>query len=515
MDNRLNYYVEALLNYGRREGLLLSEGDVIYSRNRLLALLQEDGDEYTGKLRPEEETEIADLQLVDILQGLLLEADIKNLVDGTSIAACDLFDSRLMDCLLPRPSEVEAKFRLLQQQSPKAATDYFYHLSQASDYIRTYRVCKDEKWQTATDYGMLDITINLSKPEKDPRAIKAAATLKSGTYPQCVLCKEAMGYKGRLNYPGRSNHRIIPLTLAGEDWYLQYSPYVYYNEHCIVLSATHRKMAVTAPTFERLLEFVRQFPHYCLGSNADLPIVGGSILSHDHFQGGAYVFPMQKAQVLFSLPPLPDFPQVQVDYLNWPLSVLRLRSAAAEALVGAADKILQAWRTYSDPTCAILAQSTVDGKEENHNTITPISRNLGQEYELALVLRNNRTSPEYPLGIFHPHADKHHIKKENIGLIEVMGLAVLPARLQSELQALQQELIKGKTGENNAALQIHSSWAGDLLKRYGAAAFRGEEGQALLRRAVGEVFASCLEDAGVYKLDEAGIAGVKRFYASL
>lgn len=514
MDDRLNYYLAALVAYGRREQLLESDEDEIYALNRLLAVFKQT-DYQAPELSETELAELNELSLADILQGLLVEADSLNLVDTTSVVLSDLFDSQLMNCLLPRPSEVKRKFQALYAESPKAATDYFYHFSQESDYIRRYRISKDVKWQTDTEYGPLDITINLSKPEKDPRAIKQAAQQKASSYPKCMLCKESMGYAGRLNYPGRSNHRILPLELANERWYFQYSPYVYYNEHCIVLSAEHRPMKICNLTFERLLDFIDQFPHYCIGSNADLPIVGGSILSHDHFQGGHYTFPMQRAKVLFNLPSLAKYPDVEVAYLNWPLSVIRLSAKARKPVSELASLILQAWRTYTDAELNIYA-STGEGKNlEKHNTITPIARKHEGKYELYLVLRNNLTTDEHPLGVYHPHADKHHIKKENIGLIEVMGLAVLPARLKSELHDLQVLLAKGETGENDSRLAIHAKWAGELLAKYGAKAFKSETGQAILAKETGLVFKGCLEDAGVYKLNQAGETGVKRFFEAV
>lgn len=511
MDNRLDYYLTALIAYGRREQLLDNYEDEIYALNRLLALFQQT-DYQAPELSTAEKEEMNNLALHDILQGLLVEADSLNLLDATSVVASDLFDSRLLDCLLPRPSEVERKFKEKYLESAEKATDYFYHFSQASDYIRRYRIIKDVKWQTKTNYGDLDITINLSKPEKDPRAIKQAALQKASSYPKCMLCKEAMGYAGRMNYPGRSNHRILPLELDNERWYLQYSPYVYYNEHCIVLSSEHRPMQISKQTFNRLLDFVEQFPHYCLGSNADLPIVGGSILAHDHFQGGHYTFPMQKAEVRFNLASIAKYSEVEISYLNWPLSVLRLRSKDRQQLAELANVILQSWRNYSDPELNIFAVTGTDAEQEKHNTITPIARKLADVYELCLVLRNNLTSHEHPLGIYHPHEDKHHIKKENIGLIEVMGLAVLPSRLKSELHALQNCLAKGETGANDETLAIHAPWAEQLLTKYGSQAFKGPQGEQILQKETGLVFATCLEDAGVYKLDKAGEEGIRRYW---
>lgn len=514
MEQSLNYYIEALLAYGRRTGLLSGATDVIYARNRILHKFREDNYQ-APDLSAAEREELENLSLYDILQGLLLEADVKGLIDGTSVTESDLFDSELMDCLLARPGEVENRFYALAAEDKEQATAYFYHLSQACDYIRTYRVCKDLKWKTETEYGALDVTINLSKPEKDPRAIAAAKKQQSTSYPLCMLCKEASGYHGRMNYPGRANHRIIPMQLADETWYLQYSPYVYYNEHCILLSAEHRPMRISRETFRRLLDFVEFLPHYGIGSNADLPIVGGSILSHDHFQGGRYAFPMDNAEVLaeFALPETYRASKLQVQYLRWPLAVLRLKGEQSEELVALASRILDFWRNYSDESVGVKAFTlNADGESEPHNTITPVARKRDGLYELDLILRNNRTDAEHPLGIFHPHQDKHHIKKENIGLIEAMGLAVLPARLQTELEALRSELASGRDGSADEQLLIHAPWGKDLLARHGAAAFKGEKGKELLQFEVGQVFKAVLEDAGVFKTDAEGQAAMRRFW---
>lgn len=514
MEQKLNYYIDALVAYGLRTQLLAGETDAIYARNRLLQKFQVD--DYTAPFLSAEETaEMQNMPLYDILQGLLLEADIRGLIDATSVQESDLFDSELMDCLLPRPSEVEREFFALAEKDKESATTYFYDLSKAGDYIRTYRVVKDLKWQTETTYGNLDITVNLSKPEKDPRAIAAAKLQKSVSYPLCMLCKEASGYHGRMNYPGRANHRIIPLQLAGEKWYLQYSPYVYYNEHCILLSGEHRPMCISRDTFQRLLDFVAFLPHYSIGSNADLPIVGGSILSHDHFQGGRYTFPMDTAKVqeLLPVPAKYEGSALAIEYLKWPLPVIRVKGKDIAALVNLAVDILGIWRAYSDEENTVLAYTPNEaGEMEAHNTITPVARQREQVYELDLILRNNLTSAEHPLGIYHPHQDKHHIKKENIGLIEAMGLAVLPARLQTELQALQQELAVNRTGADKEHLQIHAAWAADLLAKYGAKAFKDAKGWDILQYEVGQVFKAVLEDAGVFKQDAEGRKAFKRFW---
>ena len=437
----------------------------------------------------------------------LLDWAVENgrIEDGTT--SRDLFDTELMGRLTPRPSQVIRAFRTRYEESPEAATDWYYQFSQDTDYILRYRIAKDVKWVAPTPYGDLDITINLSKPEKDPRAIAAAKLQKSVGYPKCLLCREAEGYVGRMDYPGRANHRIIPLKLNGENYFLQYSPYVYYNEHCIVLNEQHVPMKIDRATFQRLLDFVRQFPHYFLGSNADLPIVGGSILSHDHFQGGRYRFAMEKAPVERELV-FPGFEDVQAGIVCWPMSVIRLRCADSGRIVQLADKILAAWRAYTDESVSIYAQT----EGEPHNTITPIARRRGKDFEMDLVLRNNLTTQEHPLGLFHPHAELHHIKKENIGLIEVMGLAVLPARLKDELAQLAALLCSGGDLYADEATAKHAPWAEELKTRHD---FSKEDAEAVLRQEVGQVFMHVLEDAGVFKRDEAGQAAFLRFAESV
>ena len=417
--------INALLRYALEKGLI-DPCDEIWARNRLLDILGLDGFEPAGEKAGED--------LETILKAILDDAAARGLIDG-GITSRDLMDTRLMGVLTPRPSAVIGTFRALFDAEAKAATDWYYRFSCDTDYIRRYRIAKDRKWKAATEYGELDVTINLSKPEKDPRAIAAARSAKPAGYPKCQLCREAEGYAGRADYPARENHRVIPIRLAGEDWFLQYSPYVYYNEHCIALCAEHRPMKIDRAAFRRLLDFVTLFPHYFIGSNADLPIVGGSILSHDHFQGGRYEFAMARAEVEKELR-FPGFEDVAAGIVRWPMSVIRLRSADSGRLVELADRILGAWRAYSDPEASIFAET--DG--EMHNTITPIARRRGEDFEFDLVLRNNLTTEEHPLGLFHPHAELHHIKKENIGLIEVMGLAVLPARLKGELGGLGRRL---------------------------------------------------------------------------
>ncbi len=444
--------------------------------------------------------------LEEILHFLISDAVARGVIED-GIASADLFDTRLMGCLTPRPSEVIRVFKEKYEKSPEEATNYFYKLSRDSDYIRTYRVAKDRRWVTKTKYGDLDITINLSKPEKDPKAIAAALNRKQDAYPKCLLCPENEGYAGRLDHPARETIRLIPLTLGGAQWFMQYSPYVYYNEHCIVLSGEHVPMKIDRLTFQRLLEFLQIFPHYTIGSNADLPIVGGSILTHEHFQGGRYTFAMAKAGIREELS-FAGFEDVKAGIVNWPMSVIRLDAKDPERIVELSDKILTAWRGYSDPAAEILAFT--DGTP--HNTITPIARMRGDLFEMDLVLRNNRTTDEYPLGIFHPHQEKHHIKKENIGLIEVMGLAVLPARLNKEMAKLKDTLLAGKSVADDPEIASHAAWAADVLKRHPDFA---EHPDAILQDEIGQVFSGVLEDAGVYKDTEEGRKAFRRFTESV
>ena len=419
----------------------------------------------------------------------------------------DLFDTELMGRLTPRPSQVIRAFRTRYEESPEAATDWYYQFSQDTDYILRYRIAKDVKWVAPTPYGDLDITINLSKPEKDPRAIAAAKTAPQGGYPKCQLCRENEGYAGRMNHPARQNHRIIPITIDGKDWFFQYSPYVYYNEHCIVFNGAHVPMKIDRSAFRKLLDFVKQFPHYFVGSNADLPIVGGSILSHDHFQGGRYTFAMEKAPVEKEVS-FPGFEDVECGIVKWPMSVIRLRSADDDRLVDLAEKILTTWRGYTDEAAFIFAET--DG--EPHNTITPIARMRDGKFELDLVLRNNITTEEYPLGVYHPHQELHHIKKENIGLIEVMGLAVLPSRLKGELTDLADALAEGRDIRSDGALEKHNDWAEELKTRY---TFTRENAMDILQKEVGVVFATVLEHAGVYKCTDEGRAAFLRFISNV
>ncbi len=486
--------IAQLVRYGLDKGLI-DPRDKTWAVNRLLAVLGLD--RYDGP-----ETEAA-RPLEDILRDMLDWAVEHGRCDPGP-ASRDLLDTELMAVLTPRPSWVEEQFRARLAQSPQAATNWYYQFSQDTDYIRTYRVAKDMKWVAPTEYGALDITINLSKPEKDPRAIAAAKNAPQNAYPKCQLCAENEGYAGRLDHPARGNHRIIPITVHGAPWFLQYSPYVYYNEHCICFNAAHVPMRIDRACFEKLLDFVGQFPHYFVGSNADLPIVGGSILSHDHFQGGRYTFPMERAAVERRVA-YPDFPEVEAGVVKWPMSVLRLRSADRERLVELADRVLAAWRGYTDEAAVIYAQT--DG--EPHNTITPIARFREGKFELDLVLRNNLTTEEFPLGLYHPHPELHHIKKENIGLIEVMGLAVLPARLLPELRALARTLAEGGDPASDPDLEKHAPWARELQERHTFA--DPDQAMEILKEEVGAVFAQVLTDAGVYKRDPEGQAAFARF----
>lgn len=491
----INTYIAALAEYGLKTGLITAD-DRIFAVNSILAALGLD--DY------EEPENIPHMELEEILKGLLDFACSKNIISD-SIAYRDLFDTKLMACLTPRPSEVIAKFKADYAVSPVTATDNYYKLSRDTDYIRRYRIAKDIKWKTETEYGELDITINLSKPEKDPKAIAAAKNAKQSGYPKCLLCPENVGYAGRLNHPARQNHRIIPVDICGEPWGFQYSPYVYYNEHCILFNTKHTPMVIDKKAFEKLFDFVSKFPHYFIGSNADLPIVGGSILSHEHFQGGNYTFAMAKANIEKEYK-IKGFEDVTVGRVKWPMSVIRLRSADTDRLVELADNILTKWRGYTDEAAFIFAET--DG--EPHNTITPIARKNGDMYELDLVLRNNITTEEHPLGVYHPHAELHHIKKENIGLIEVMGLAVLPARLKNEMQQLADVLVtKGVSAvRSDPVLEKHADWAEDFCSRRTVNADNVHE---VIRDEIGKVFAKVLEHAGVYKRTPEGEAAFDRF----
>ncbi len=496
-----------LADYGIATGLI-EEADRIFTVNRLLELfcLDELSDEAAAEHAKKDgmTREEAEGALEGILKDMLDYAYENGITEENSVVYRDLFDTKIMSLLVPRPSEVIRKFNALNEKDPKAATDYFYTLSRDTDYIRRYRIKKDLKWTADTEYGTLDITINLSKPEKDPKAIAAAKLAKQSGYPKCLLCKENEGYAGRVNHPARQNHRIIPVTINDSDWFFQYSPYVYYNEHCIVFNSLHTPMKIEKATFGKLLDFVAQFPHYFVGSNADLPIVGGSILSHDHFQGGHYEFAMAKApverEIFFA-----GFEDVKAGIVKWPMSVIRLDCADKERIIALADRILSAWRGYTDEAAFIFAET--DG--EPHNTITPIARKRGEMFELDLVLRNNITTDEHPLGVYHPHAKLHHIKKENIGLIEVMGLAVLPARLKDEMAALKEAILAGADLRADEALGKHAAWVDEFLPKYERVT--EENIEEMIQKEIGMVFSEVLEDAGVYKCTEEGREAFLRF----
>ena len=520
--------IRRLVRYGLQTGLVEKE-DEIYTTNRLIELFGLDSPEAQGEQAggaAQSQTKTGDEachghactagetsrtqvdetgNLEGILKEMLDYAAEKGMLAADSVVYRDLFDTKIMGLLMPRPSEVIRKFYdLYKEVSPEAATDYYYDLSRNSDYIRRYRIARDKKWVAPTEYGDLDITINLSKPEKDPKAIAAAKNAPQSGYPKCLLCKENEGYAGRVNHPARQNHRIIPVTINGSRWGFQYSPYVYYNEHCIVFNSEHVPMKIEHATFCKLFDFVKQFPHYFVGSNADLPIVGGSILSHDHFQGGHYEFAMAKAPVEENFRAA-GFEDVEAGIVKWPMSVIRLSGTDTDRIIALADKILANWRGYTDEEAFIYAET--DG--EPHNTITPIARKCGDKYELDLVLRNNITTAEHPLGVYHPHAKLHHIKKENIGLIEVMGLAVLPARLKDEMAALEQAILDGAEIREDEVLAKHADWVEEFLPKYGFTAGSGLEGEVtpeklheIIQTEIGLVFKEVLLDAGVYKCTE-------------
>ena len=485
--------IDSLVSYAMNTGLA-EPCDHQVLTNRLLDILHKD--DYA----PSDEPQSEDLE--EILAGLLDYAVANGLCDD-GITARDIFDTRLMGAVTPMPREVIRTFREKYAQSPETATDWYYKFSCDTDYIRRYRIAKDMRWKYPSEYGEMDITINLSKPEKDPKAIAAAKNAPQTAYPKCQLCRENEGYAGRMNHPARANHRIIPIEVCGADWCLQYSPYVYYNEHCIVFNAEHIPMKIDKSAFQKLLDFVRVFPHYFVGSNADLPIVGGSILSHEHFQGGHYTFAMETAQVEKELT-FQGFEDVNAGIVKWPMSVIRLRGGDPARIADLADKILTCWRGYSDESVGVIAFS--DG--EPHNTITPIARRRGEDYELDLVLRCNICTAEHPLGVFHPHADKHHIKKENIGLIEVMGLAVLPSRLKQELTALAEAAAEGRDISGDEILGKHAAWLVQLKEQY---TFTADNALDIILQETGRVFAAVLEDAGVFKHTPEGMEAFLRF----
>ena len=489
-----NEAIAGLVAYGVEKGLI-DEGDRVWAINTLLDRLKVDGYQET------EQREKASLP--ELLEALTSDAVNRGVVEQDSVVYRDLFDTELMGVLTPRPSQVRKRFAGLREHSPREATDWFYQFSQDTNYIRRDRIAKDVQWKADTEYGQLDITINLSKPEKDPRAIAAAKNLPAGDYPRCLLCRENEGYAGRLNHPARQNLRPIPMKVYGQDWQFQYSPYGYYNEHCIVFNTRHIPMVIDSTVFEKLMDIVDRLPHYFVGSNADLPIVGGSILSHEHFQGGHYTFAMEKAEMETHFT-LPQFEGVEMGTVKWPMSVIRLRSEDRKVLSAAASYIHSQWRTYSDPEVGIYAET--DGTP--HNTVTPIMRKKGSTYECDLVLRNNLTSEERPLGIFHPNPSLHHIKKENIGLIEVMGLAVLPARLKKEMALLEDAVLKGEDLRQNEVLEKHADWAEEWMKRYEVGP---ENIHSIVQAEIGKVFAKVLEHAGVYARTPEGQDAFLRF----
>ena len=495
----INKTIKKLITYALEKELITPE-DKFYYINRLLEVLNLDSYE-----EPAESYINVDLEQT---LGEILDYAVNNNLIDDSIVYRDLFDTKVMGCLVPAPHDVITWFYELYKLSPKSATDWFYDFSQNTDYIRRYRIKKDLRWTVDTEYGKLDLSINLSKPEKDPKAIAAAKNAKQSSYPKCMLCPENEGYAGRVNHPARQNHRIIPLEIDGEHWYLQYSPYVYYNEHCILLNSKHIPMVINADTFRKLFDFVSKFPHYFVGSNADLPIVGGSILAHDHFQGGHYEFAMARAEIE-KYYKIPGFEDVETGIVKWPMSVIRIRHKKSERLVQLAEHILKKWRGYSDETVFIYSET--DG--EPHNTITPIARKKEDMYELDLVLRNNITTEEHPLGVFHPHEKLHHIKKENIGLIEVMGLAVLPSRLDKELKSLAAAILAGSDIRQDELISKHADWVDEFLPEYKN--INESNIMEILENEVGLVFVKILEDAGVFKRDNKGQEAFDRFIRCL
>ncbi len=501
----INTYISALAQYAVDRGLI-EENERIYSINMLLDVLKLD--EYNPC---DDEDKVISLSsdLEAILQFIDDYAYDRGLIKENSVVYRDLFDTRVMNCFVRRPSEVIRIFNEKYAVSPKEATDFYYEYSKNSDYIRTYRIAKDIKWVYESEYGDIDITINMSKPEKDPKAIAAARNAKQSSYPKCLLCVENEGYAGRINHPARENHRIIPIKILGKEWGLQYSPYVYYNEHCIVLNREHTPMTINREVFEKLFDFIRQFPHYVIATNADLPIVGGSILSHEHFQGGNYSFAMSRAviekEVVFK-----GFEDVEAGILKWPMSVIRIRSTSQERLVDLADKILGAWREYTDEEAFIFAKTN----GEPHNTITPAARFANGKYELDLALRNNITTEERPLGVYHPRNEYHHIKKENIGGIEVMGLAILPSRIKSEMELLARCIIEGKDIRSFDELLKHADWAEEFIPKY-EGKINKENVDEILKAEIGKVFVKVLEDAGVFKRDKKGREYFMKFIESV
>ena len=490
---QIETYIDSLVAYAMNNGLA-EPVDHWVLVNRILDILQK------ADYEPSDEPMTEDIE--EILGGILDYAVEKGLCDD-NITAKDIFDTRIMGAITPMPREIVRTFWEKYEKDPVEATDWYYKFSCDTDYIRRYRIEKDMRWKYPCEYGELDVTINLSKPEKDPKAIAAAKFAPQTAYPKCQLCRENEGYAGRMNHPARSNHRIIPIKICGADWCLQYSPYVYYNEHCIVLNEEHIPMKIDKSAFEKLLDFVKLFPHYFVGSNADIPIVGGSILSHEHFQGGHYTFAMETAPIREKIV-FKGFEDIEAGIVKWPMSVIRLRGSDSARIADLADKILGIWRGYSDESVSVIAFS----EGQPHNTITPIARRRGEDFELDLVLRCNITTEEFPMGVFHPHEDKHHIKKENIGLIEVMGLAVLPSRLKKELSDLAKAATSGKDVSSDETLSKHAEWLSELKKEY---TFTEENAMDIILKETGKVFAEVLEDAGVYKNTAEGEEAFLRF----
>lgn len=495
----INKAINKLIKYGIENNILYEE-DKIYSINQLLNLI---GIEDFREEKVEEECKIE-----EILKEILDYAVEKNIIEENTVTRRDLFDTKIMNCIIPRPSQVIQKFNEEYKKSPEQATEFYYKFSKATDYIRTYRVKKDLKWKTETKYGSLDITINLSKPEKDPKDIALAKQQKQISYPKCVICKEAEGFKGRINSVSRDNHRIIPITLNNEKWYFQYSPYSYYNEHCIILNSEHIPMKIDKTTFIKLFDFINQFPHYMIGSNAGLPVVGGSILTHEHFQGGKTKFPMDDAKYIYKTK-IRNFDDIEFGILNWPMSVIRLRGKNYKRIIELADLVLNNWKEYSDESVEILAYTD----NEPHNTITPIVRKKGNIYEMDLILRNNLVTEKYTLGVFHPHPELHHIKKENIGLIEVMGLAILPARLKEEMEILAEYILKNKNINENEKIRKHEEWANKIKLKYSD--INKDNVNDILHKEIGLVFERVLEDAGVFKTNEEGLNAFKKFIKTI
>ena len=493
----INRSIKKLATYALEKGLITTE-EMCYSINLLLDVLNLD--EYDD---PEES--YRDVELEPTLKEILDYAVTNHLVENDSVVYRDLFDTKVMNCFVPRPQSVIDRFYALEKEDPVKATDWYYAFSVDSDYVRGYRIKKDVRWKTTTPYGDLDITINLSKPEKDPKAIVAAKMMKQSSYPKCMLCRENEGYRGRVNHPARETIRIIPLSLCDDAFYLQYSPYSYYNEHCIVFNRDHIPMVINEKAIRHLFAFVERFPNYMLGSNADLPIVGGSILTHDHYQGGRYTFPMFCAKEVATLH-FDGYPDILASHLYWPLSVIRLKGKDVERLVALSCKIIDTWRKYSDADCFVYAKT----EDVPHNTVTPIVHKEGEDFVIDLALRNNITTEEYPLGVYHPHQEYWNIKKENIGLIEVMGLAVLPSRLKEEMQVLRDHVLKGEDLLSDERTGKHAAWYDSFRKAY-PEKMDGDAIDSMLEKEIGKTFMKVLECAGVYKQDEKGHKGLLRF----